>query len=158
MGEPSAESRVVGEPLNDYMRIRMCELACVNSYYWRLDTPSLTPDAILTYKRSNVVSAIHSDTSYLRKTLARSQVCGHFLCLSNVDDPPNNGTILNISKILKAVMSSAAEDKLGALYINAHEAIPMRQVLQDMGHKQLPTPIQTNNSTAHSMVTNNIQQ
>jgi hypothetical protein len=77
--------------------------------------------------------------------------------LSNVNDPPNNGVILNISKILKAVMSSAAEAKLGALYINASEAIPMQQVLEEMGHKQLPTPIQTNNSTAHGMVTNNIQ-
>ncbi len=42
VGEPSAESRVVGEPLNDHIGIRMCELACVTSYHWRLDTPSLT--------------------------------------------------------------------------------------------------------------------
>ena len=54
-------------------------------------------------------------------------------------------------------MSSAAKAKLGALYINAREAIPMRELLEEMGHKQLPTPIQTNNSTAHGVVTNNIQ-
>ena len=45
--------------------------------------------------------------------------------MSNIDDPPDNGAVLNISKILKALMSSAAEAELGALYINAHEAIPM---------------------------------
>jgi hypothetical protein len=74
-----------------------------------------------------------------------------------VDDPPNNGAVLNISKILKAVMSHAAEAKLGAMYINAREAIPMRHLLEKMGHKQPPTPIQTDNSTALSVVTNNIQ-
>jgi hypothetical protein len=65
--------------------------------------------------------------------------------------------VLNISKILKAIMSSAAKAKLGAFYINAREAIPMRHLLKEMGHKQPPTPIQTNNSTAHGIVTNNIQ-
>jgi hypothetical protein len=81
----------------------------------------------------------------------------HFFCSTNTADPPNNGAILNISKILKAVMSSAAEAELGALYINAREAIPIRHLLEEMGHKQPPTPMQTDNSTAHGVVTNNIQ-
>jgi hypothetical protein len=33
--------------------------------------------------------------------------------------PRNNGAVLNISQIIKAVMSSAAEAELGALFINA---------------------------------------
>jgi hypothetical protein len=33
----------------------------------------------------------------------------------------------------------------------------MRHLLEEMGHKQPPTPIQTNNSTAHGVITNNIQ-
>ncbi len=74
-----------------------------------------------------------------------------------MDDSPNNGAVLNISKIPKAVMSSAAEAKLGALYINAREAIPMQHLLEEMGHKQPPTPIQTDNSTALGVITNNIQ-
>ena len=74
-----------------------------------------------------------------------------------VDNPPDNGAVLNISKILKAVMSSAAKAKFGALYINTCEAIPMQQVLKEMGHKQPPTLIQTDNSTALGVVTNNIQ-
>jgi hypothetical protein len=65
--------------------------------------------------------------------------------------------MLNISKILKAIMSSAAKAKLGALYINAREAITMQHLLKEMGHKQPPTPIQTDNSTAHGLITNNIQ-
>jgi hypothetical protein len=54
-------------------------------------------------------------------------------------------------------MSSAAEAKLGALYINASEAVPMRQLLAEMGHKQPKTPIQTYNTTACGVVNNNIQ-
>jgi hypothetical protein len=74
-----------------------------------------------------------------------------------MDDPPNNRAVFNISKILKAIMSSAAKAKVGALYIIAREAIPMRHLLKEMGHKQPSTPIQTDNSTALGVIANNIQ-
>jgi hypothetical protein len=124
---------------------------------WLLDYAATNPDAILKYKKSDMVLAVHSNALYLSEPAAISQVGRHFFCSSNVDDPPNNGAVLNISKILKTVMSSAAEAKLGALYINAPEAIPMRPLLEEMGHKQPPTPIQTDNSTALGVITNNIQ-
>ncbi len=118
---------------------------------WLLDYAASHPDAILTYKKSDMILASHSDTSYLSESAARSRVGGHFFFSTHVEDPPNNGAVLNISK------SSAAEAELGALYINAHEAVPIRQLLTAMGHKQPATPIQTDNSTAHGVVTNNIQ-
>jgi hypothetical protein len=68
-----------------------------------------------------MVLAMHSNASYLSKPSAQSLVGGHFFCSSNVKDPPYNGAVLNISKILNAVMSSAAKAELGALYINAQE-------------------------------------
>ncbi len=46
--------------------------------------------------------------------------------------PPNNGAILTNATIIKAVMSSAAEAELGALYLNAKEAIYLRQILKGM--------------------------
>ena len=75
----------------------------------------------------------------------------------DVEVPPNNGAVHNIAKIIKAVMSSAAEAELGGLYINAREAVPMRKTLEEMGHKQPRTPIQTDNSTALGVVLNKIQ-
>ena len=54
-------------------------------------------------------------------------------------------------------MSSAAEAELGALFINAKEAIYIRQILAQMGHPQPPTPIQTDNSTAEGVINNKIQ-
>jgi hypothetical protein len=76
---------------------------------------------------------------------------------SNVTNPHNNGDVLNISQIIKAVMSLAAEAELGALYINVHEAVPMRQLQTEMGRIQPRTPIQTNNSTACGVVNSNIK-
>jgi hypothetical protein len=124
---------------------------------WLLDYVATNSDAILTYRKSDMVLAVHSDASYLSEAAARSRVGGHFFCSQDTDDPSNNGAVLNISKILKAVMSSAAEAELGALYINAREAIPIRQLLTEMGHKQPKTPIETDNSTAFGVVNNNIQ-
>ena len=76
---------------------------------------------------------------------------------SNTKIPNNNGAVHTVAQIIKAVMSSAAEAELGALYINCREAIPARQVLEEMGHPQPPTPMQTDNSTALGVVTNKIQ-
>jgi hypothetical protein len=51
-------------------------------------------------------------------------------------------------------MSSAAEAGIGALYINCKEAIPARHALEYLGHKQPPTPMQTDNTTALGVVNN----
>jgi len=77
------------------------------------------PNTILTYKKSDMILAVHSNVSYLSKSEARSRVGGHFFCSSEVEDPPNNGAVLNIFKILKALMSSEEEAELGVLYVNA---------------------------------------
>jgi hypothetical protein len=83
-----------------------------------------------------MVLAIHSDAGYLNESKARSQVGGHFFLSSNVQYPQNNGAMLTIAQIIDAVMSSAAEAELGALFINAKEAVHMRRILQEMGHPQ----------------------
>ena len=69
----------------------------------------------------------------------------------------NNGAVATISQIVKAVMSSAAEAELGALFISCREAIPARHALEAMGHEHPTTPMQTNITTAHVVVTNNIE-
>eukprot|EP00804_Cyclotella_cryptica_P000411 CCRYP_008709-RA/>CCRYP_008709-RA protein AED:0.43 eAED:0.43 QI:0/0/0/1/0/0/5/0/715 len=52
---------------------------------------------------------------------------------------------------------SAAEAETGALYINARKAVEERNILQELGHKQPPTPIQTDNSTAEGIANNRVQ-
>jgi hypothetical protein len=121
-----------------------------------LDYMATQDDAILTYSASDMVLAIHSDASYLSEPNARSRAGGHMFMATDEDIPKNNGAVLNISQIIRAVMSSAAEAELGALFINAKTAVSMRQTLEELGHPQPRTPIQTDNSTAHALLTNKI--
>lgn len=56
-----------------------------------------------------MVLAIHSNASYLNEENARSRAGGHHFLSKDVPFPPNNGAIHNVAKIIKTVMSSAAE-------------------------------------------------
>jgi hypothetical protein len=53
-------------------------------------------------------------------------------------------------------MSSAAKAELGALFLNAKEAVYLRQILDEMGHPQPKTPMQTDNTTAEGVINNKI--
>ena len=121
-----------------------------------LDHMASQEDAVLTYKASDMVLAIHSNASYLSKPKARSRAGGHMFMLADTDIPQNNGAVLNISQIIRAVMSSAAEAKLRALFINEKIAVAIRHTLKELGHPQPQTPIQTDNKTAHDLLTNRI--
>jgi hypothetical protein len=93
---------------------------------------------------------IHSDASYLSENEATSRSGGLFYMDSNTktDKKLTNGAILIISKVLKHVMSSVAEAEIGAVFINAKEVAVLRTTLEEVGHKQPPTPMETDNTTA----------
>ncbi len=80
-------------------------------------------DAVLSYHASDMVSAVHSDVSYLSEPKAQSRAGGHFFLSSDTTVPPNNGAVLNIAHIIKNVMSSATEAEPAGLYIMVREAI-----------------------------------
>ena len=81
-----------------------------------LDYAATHPDAIITYQKSDMILAGDSDASYLSKRGAWSRAGGHFFMSTDVPIPPNNGAVLSIAQLIKAVMSSAAEAKIGALF------------------------------------------
>ncbi len=99
---------------------------------------------------------IHSNTSYLSESKTRSRAGGHMFMTGIKDIPINNGAVLNILQIIRAVMLSAAEAQLGTLFINAKTVVSMQRTLKEMGHPQMRTPIQTDNLTAHALLTNKI--
>ena len=78
---------------------------------WKLfvDHKASQEEPILTYKASDMVLTVHSDASYLSEPKARSHAGGHMFMSVNDDIPANNGTVLNILQIIRAVMSSAAD-------------------------------------------------
>ncbi len=95
-----------------------------------LDYCATQEEAIITYNASKMISAVHSNAGYCNKKKARSRAGGHFFLSNDETFPPNNGVILTNATIINAVMSSAAEAELGALYLNAKEAIYLRQFLR----------------------------
>ena len=69
-----------------------------------------------------------------------------------------NGSIAVMAKIIKNVMASAAEAEVGALYMNAQLALPMRITLEELGHPQPPTPIKTDNTAANGIINGTVKQ
>lgn len=55
-------------------------------------------------------------------------------------------------------MAPAAEANAGALFMNAQEAISIRQYIIEPGHPQPATPLKTDNSTAQGILTGTIKQ
>ncbi len=122
-----------------------------------LDFLATQEDAVLSYHASDMVLAVHSNASYLSKPKARSRASGHFFFSRDTTVPPNNGTVLNIAHIIKNIMSLATEAELAGLYIMACETVYIRIILKELGHKQPPTTLQTNNAMADTILNGKIQ-
>ena len=99
-----------------------------------LDDAATHPDAIVTYNASDMVLAAHSNASFLSESNARSRAGGHYFMSSDTNTPHNNGAVMTISHIIKAVLSSAAEAEVGALFINCREAVPASPGTQTTTH------------------------
>jgi hypothetical protein len=77
---------------------------------------------------------------------------------NKTDKKLTNGAMLIISKVLKHVMSSASEAEIGAVFINAKEGAVLRTTLEELGHKNPPTPMETYNTTATGYSNGTIKQ
>jgi hypothetical protein len=64
----------------------------------------------------------------------------------------HNGTLLTLPTLLRMVVASAAEAEMGALFLNAKEGVNIWNILAEMGHPQRATPLQTDNTTAHTIL------
>ena len=60
--------------------------------------------------------------------------------------------------ILKCVVASAAEAELAALFIDAKEGKIIRMTLEEMGHKQPPTPMHCGNITATGIANDTVKK
>ena len=98
------------------------------------------PEAVIKYHASGMQLYVHSDASYLSVSKSRSRAGGiHYLNDPpiNTQDPDNytpllNGIIHVVCKIIRNIMSSAAEAELGALFLNDKEAVPIRTTFIEM--------------------------
>eukprot|EP00957_Ditylum_brightwellii_P071752 5454396-Ditylum_brightwellii.AAC.1 len=124
------------------------------------------PNAVVRYKASGMVLHIHSDASYMSAAEACSQAGGHFyLSVASADPnkqpampPPPNGLVHIVCKVIRNVMSSAAEAEIGVLYVNTCKGEELRLALKEIGHPQPPTPVMTDNSTVCGIVNKTVKQ
>ena len=124
-----------------------------------LDYCATNPDATIRYHPCDMILKVHSDASYLSEPKARSRCGGHFyLGKQPVRLYTPNGPLLNTTNVIHTVVTSAAEAEYAALYMNAKTATPLRHALIEMGHKQPPTPIQSDNTTAVGLANDTIKQ
>ena len=122
-----------------------------------LDYIATQEDAVITYTSSHMKLAVHSDAGYLSEPKARSRASGHFFLSNKATIPQNNGAIINIAHIIKHVMTSATEAELSELYIMAQKAVYIKIILEEMGHKKSPTPLQTDNAMTDALFNGKIQ-
>jgi hypothetical protein len=124
-----------------------------------LDYLATHPDATIRYHASDMIVHIHSDALYLSVSNARSRLGGLFFCGDKSPQQDTlNGSILNVTSIIKNVVSSAAESEVGACFHNAQSGAPLRVTLTELGHIQPPTPLRTDNSTAFGILNETIKQ
>jgi hypothetical protein len=116
------------------------------------------PNAVIRYKASDMILHIHSDASYLSEPQARSRVGGFFFLGNGTTNPPLNGALQVISQIMNNVLASAAEAEVGGLFINGQAACPIRTTLTELGHKQPPTIMVTDNECAQGIANDTVKQ
>jgi len=116
------------------------------------------PDAILRFNASQMILNIHSDASYLSESKARSRAGGFFYLSNNSDSPPINGAIHVHNSIMRSILASATEAEVGALFYNAQDGKMLRTTLNDLGHPQPATPLQTDNEVAEGIVNDCVKQ
>ena len=119
-----------------------------------LDCLATYPDDGIMYCASDTILVAHSDDGFHNESKGRSRAGDHIFLSEDDPIPRWNGPVLSITQVIKFVMTSAAEAKLGALYITAQKMVPTRQTLIEMGWPQPPTPTQTDNTTAEGVVNN----
>ena len=109
------------------------------------------------YSASNMTLAVHSHARHVSLPKAQSRAGGHFFLSNNNNVSPNKGAILNIAHIIKHLMLSVAEAEMVALYIMAREAMYIRIILEEMGHKQPPSPIWIDNTMVDGVINKKVQ-
>jgi hypothetical protein len=101
-----------------------------------LDYLATHPDATVRFHASDMILNIHSDVSYLLEANAHSRACGRFFMGWRTDPTKPiklNGAFFTLCAILRFVITSAAEAKLGALFLNCKQASIFRLMLEEMG-------------------------
>ena len=76
----------------------------------------------------------------------------------NSPPPAHNGPVHVTANILKVVVASAAEAEIAATFVNAQEAVAIRNTLKEMGWPQGTTQLTTDNECAEGFACETMKQ
>ena len=146
--------------LNDLAtQVNKCTQETAKALTHFLNYCAASPNSKVLYCASDMILYNHSDASFLVASRARSRAGGYtYFGNKSTNKEIINGPIAVIAKVIKSVMSSAAEAEIGALYINAQELAPLRVTCEELGHPQPATPMQTDNTTACGIINQTYKQ
>ena len=118
-----------------------------------LDYLSSHSTAKLRYYSSDMCLHVDIDILYLVAPKYRSMIAGYLYLGKYHNDRTNPNTKLNAAihvecKLLKNVVSSAVEAETCGIYTNCQVVIPLRYILQVLGHLKPSTPVKTHISIA----------
>ena len=124
-----------------------------------LDYLATFPQVFIRYYASDMQLQIDSDAAYLVQPQARSRIAGYFhLNQGKPETSFTNGALLVECKTLRHVVASSAEAETAGVFHNAQTAVPIRYMLEQLGHSQQPTLIKTDNATTYNFIHDNITQ
>lgn len=116
------------------------------------------PNARIRFYSSDIFLYVDSNAAYLAADKAKSRIADYYYCSNKTTtnkspNPPLNGPIYIECKLLRHVVTSAAEAETAGLFANCQKIIEIKHMLQALGHPQGTTPVKTDNATAGSFVT-----
>ena len=76
------------------------------------------PDSGVRFVASDMILALHSDTSYNSEPKSKSRAAEHYYLSKLNYGNFNNGTVPTLSKIIKHVMTSSSEAEVAELLYN----------------------------------------
>jgi hypothetical protein len=126
-----------------------------------LDYLATNPNTTILYRASDMIMNVHSDASYLSEAGTCSRACGYFFMGWNAKDcnPIKlNGAFFTLCAILHFIVASAAEAKLGALFLNCKEGMIFPMTLEELGYPQPKTQIYWDNVTAIGIANNTVKR
>ena len=111
------------------------------------------PDASIVYYASDMIIRGDTDAAYLVASKARSRNTAYIFMVNK----NRNNQIIN-RPILKIVVTLVAETEVASLFHAAQEIVSLRTTVDELGHKQPATPLQTDNITASGIMNSMIRQ
>ena len=126
-----------------------------------LDYLNTYKDTKIHFYRSNMKSHVDSYVAYLVAPKVKSRIAGYFHCSdsthTNPVSPPLNSPLHIKCKVLRHIVTSAAEAETAGLLYNCQIALYLQQMLAALGHLQSSTPVKTYNGTTAQSVKDTIK-